>query len=223
MRKECQFVLVRKQNSQQWDGGIRLLHGPDYFMISIHSFIFSYVHLYAHVMHSWHSCVHQRIFLTTWNRFGAHKPTWFLAPFAMHIFCQSQSYFMLPDYKYAFCCYQGDPLFVVVYLPSGSLFWVRSLWSIWECNTSRFHLGCWISKWVTGVFLWNGVPSPGSWSLGHMPFVVLICFLVTCHTHMYLHLSVLMIGQLLCNNFVCMAIKIFWLELDLILCTYFYT
>ena len=110
-------------------------------------------------------------------------------------------------------CYQCDPLFVVVYLPSGSLFWVRSLRSIWESNTSRFHLGCWISKWVTGFFLWNGVPSPGSWSLGHMPFMVLICFLVTCHTHMYLHLFVLMIGQLLCNNFVCMAIKIFWLDL----------
>ena len=109
-------------------------------------------------------------------------------------------------------CYQCDPLFVV-YLPSGSLFWVRSLRSIWESNTSRFHLGCWISKWVTGVFLWNGVPSQGSWSLGHMPFMVLICFLVTCHTHMYLHLFVLMIGQLLCNNFVCMAIKIFWLDL----------
>ena len=105
------------------------------------------------------------------------------------------------------------PLFVVVHLPSGSLFWVRSLWSIWESNTSRFHLGCWISKWVTGVFLWNGVSSLGSWSLGHIPFVVLICFLVTCHIHMYLHLSVLMIGQLLCNNFVCMAIKIFWLDL----------
>ena len=78
---------------------------------------------------------------------------------------------------------QGGPLFVVVYLPSWSLFWVRSLRSIWESNTSRFHLGCWISKWVTGVWLWNGVPSPGSWSLGHMPFVVLISFLVLCHTH----------------------------------------
>ena len=110
-------------------------------------------------------------------------------------------------------CYQCGPLFVVVYLPSGSLFWVRSQRSIWESNTSRFHLGCWISKWVTGVFLWNGVPSPGSWSLGHMPFMVLICFLVTCHTHMYLHLFVLMIGQLLYNNFVCMAIKNFWLDL----------
>ena len=73
-----------------------------YLFICIYSFIYSYVHLYAHVMHSWHSCVHQRIFLTTWNRFGAHKPTWFLAPFVMHIFCQSQSYLMLPDYKYAF-------------------------------------------------------------------------------------------------------------------------
>ena len=53
-------------------------------------------------------------------------------------------------------CYQGGPLFVVVYLPSGSLFWVRSLRSTWESNTRRFHLDCWISKWVAGVCLWNG-------------------------------------------------------------------
>ena len=58
----------------------------------IYPFICLYVHLYAHVMHSWHSCVHQRISFINWNRFGAHKPTWFLAPFVMHIFCQSQSY-----------------------------------------------------------------------------------------------------------------------------------
>ena len=114
-------------------------------------------------------------------------------------------------------CYQGGPLFVVVYLPSGSLFWVRSQRFIWESNTSRFHLGLQVGHW--GFSMKWSAQSPGQLVTGsHLPFMVLICFLITCHTHMYLHLFVLMIGQLLCNNFVCMAIKIFLTWLDLKLC-----
>ena len=84
-----------------------------YLFICIYSFIQSYVHLYAHVMQSWHSCVHQRILLINWNSSGAQKPTWFLAPFVIHIFANPRlilccliinMLFLLPRWPFVCCC-----------------------------------------------------------------------------------------------------------------------
>ena len=123
---------------------------------------------------------------------------------------------MLPDYKSAFFFF-----LLITKLAFCLLFYICHLGPCFgpgHCcpfgdPTLVDFICCWIPKWVTGVCLRNRVPSPGSWSLGHVPFVVLICFLATCHTDMYLHLFVLMIGQLLYKNSNCMAIKIFWLDL----------
>ena len=119
---------------------------------------------------------------------------------------------MLPDYKSFFftkvalylllyICHLGTCFASGHYSPVGGQTLVDFIWAVGSPGGSL------------GFDYEMEVPSLGSSSLGHMPFVVLIFFLVTCYIHMYLHLFVLMIEQLVCENFVCMAIKIFWLDL----------
>ena len=175
-------------------------------LICIHSFIYSYVHLNAHVMHS---CVHQRILLIIETD---------LELISLHGFLLPLSCIYVTNHSLILCCLIINlPLFLITKLAFCLLFYICHLGPCFgpgHCcpfgnPTLVDFICCWISKWVTGVCLRNRVPSPGSWSLGHVPFVVLICFLATCHTDMYLHLFVLMIGQLLYKNSECMAIKIF--------------
>ena len=180
--------------------------------ICIYSFIYSYVHLNAHVMHSWHSCIHQRILLITETDLGLISLHGFLLPLSCIYFT---------NHSLILCCLIINLLFFFFFLITKLafclLFYICHLGPCFgpgHCCPFRNptlvdFICCWIAKWVTGVCLRNRVPSPGSWSLGHVPFVVLICFLATCHTDMYQHLFVLMIGQLLYKNSDCMAIKIF--------------
>ena len=102
-------------------------------------------------------------------------------------------------------------LFVVVFLTSGYPVFGqnRTLFCrpFWGSDTFKFRIGVLDHEvGYRGLPTWWG---PGSLSLIHMSFVVLICFLLTDHTPMYIYSFVIMIGQLLCMNFTCMAIKIF--------------
>ena len=156
--------------------------------------------------------VHQRILLIHWNRFGTHKPTWFPVPFGMHIFCLSQLYFMLPDYKSAFfskmvfcllllyICHLGPCFGSGHCSPFGDPTLIDFIWIV---GSSSGSLGFSTKSSAQSRQLVTG--SHALWGNGLFACNVSYWYVPT--------LFVLMIGKLLCKNFECMAIKIFWHDL----------